>query len=87
MAFIISYSPTFQKQYKKLPTDIQFLAEERELVFKQNPFDPRLHTHKLHGQHVGFWSFSISYHYRIIFEFVAREEIHFHTIGTHEIYK
>lgn len=87
MTLIISYSPTFQKLYRKLPNNIQLLAEQRELIFTQNPFDPRLHTHKLRGEHAGFWSFSINYHYRIIFEFVTAQQIYFHTTGTHEIYK
>ena len=85
--FTIYYSPTFYKQYKRLPDLVKIFAHKKEYIFKQNPFDPRLHTHKLQGQLAGFWSFSINYHYRIIFEFVNASAVQFHSIGTHEIYE
>jgi addiction module RelE/StbE family toxin len=83
----IYYLPKFARQYKKLPRAIQETAEEKEVLFRDNPFDPRLKTHKLSGALSGFWSFSITHSYRIIFEFVDEQTVRFYQIGTHDIYE
>jgi len=82
----IIYSPTFQKQYRKLAREIKDIAEEREGIFRVNPFDSRLKTHKLHGRLSGLWAFSITGKIRIIFEFGKRQSVVFHTVGPHDIY-
>ena len=83
----IRYSPKFRRQYKKLPKEIKSRAEKREVIFRQNPFDPQLKTHKLHGSQEGFMAFSVDYSYRIIFEFGATDTVIFYEIGTHDIYE
>ena len=65
----ILYLPKFTKQYKKLPNKIKKLSEIKEIIFRNNPFDPKLKTHKLQGRLNGFCAFSINYQYRIIFDF------------------
>lgn len=82
----ILYLPKFARQYKKLPDNIKDLTDEKEKIFRQDPFNPKLKTHKLHGELNGYWSFSISYNYRIIFDFVSKEIIRFYSIGNHNIY-
>ena len=82
----IIYSPTFEKNYKKLPKEIKIIAEKKEKTFRENPFDKSLETHKLHGRLKNFWSFSINRKHRIIFEFTDEETVHFHTVGLHDIY-
>lgn len=84
----IIYSSKFAREYKKLSEDIKSLAEEQEVIFRQNPFDPRLKTHKLKGKFDGFLSFSIGYKYRIIFEFTKdKQTVYFHIVGDHDIYQ
>ncbi len=83
----IIYSPKFAKEYKKLPDKIKNIAEEKEKYFRANPFDARLHTHKLAGKLKGFWAVSIDQKYRIIFEFADKDLIYFHSVGDHDIYK
>ncbi len=83
----IFYSPTFAKHYRKLPANIKAMTEGKEEIFRQNPFDPQLKTHRLAGKLKGYWAFSIGYHYRIIFSFLSSGEVRFHTVGTHEIYQ
>ena len=84
----IIYSPKFFRQYKKLPKEIKILAEEKEKVFRKNPFDSVLDTHKLHGRLRDFWSFSIDVRYRIIFEFGDNNDIvYFYFVGDHSVYK
>ena len=82
----IYYSRKFAREYKKLPKNVKRLAEEREPVFRCNPFDPSLRTHHLDGKLKEYLSFSLDYRYRIIFEFDTKDSVWFHSIGTHDIY-
>ena len=82
----IYYSSKFKREYKKLPMHIKKLAEERERVFRGDPFDRALETHKLHGRFKEYWAFSIDEIYRIIFEFVKKDIVWFHSVGDHSIY-
>ena len=83
----IYYSSKFEREYRKLPIKIKKVAEKKERIFRKDPFDERLRTHKLTGRLKEFWSFSIDDKHRIIFEFVDRNTIWFHSAGTHEIYR
>jgi len=83
----IYYSSKFEREYKKLPKYIKELAEEKEKIFRNNPFDPRLNTHKLSGRLKEFWAFSIDSKYRTIFEFIEKDIVWFHLIGDHSIYQ
>lgn len=83
----INYSPIFLKGLKKLPKNQLKSLARQEKIFFQNPFDPRLKTHKLKGQLKDFYSFSVSYHWRIVFHFEKDNIAALDTIGTHEIYK
>lgn len=83
----ISYSSKFEREYHKLPLSVKKIAEKKEKIFRINPFDSRLKTHKLKGRLKDFWSFSIDDKYRIIFEFIGKHEVWFHSTGTHAIYK
>jgi len=82
----IFYSSKFAKEYKKLPVSIKRLAEKREKFFRKDPFTPCLKTHKLKGSLKDFWAFSINQKYRIIFEFIGKDEVWFHSAGEHSIY-
>lgn len=84
--FTILYSSRFAKRYKKLPSKIQDILEVKEAVFRENPFDSRLKTHKLRGIFSNYWSFSVDYSYRVIFAFVDKEMVKFLTVGDHDIY-
>lgn len=83
----IYYSSKFEREYKKLPKKIKELAEEKEVAFRKNPFDPKLNTHKLGGRLKGYWAFSIENKYRIIFEFAEKDLVWFHSVGDHSIYQ
>lgn len=83
----IYYSSKFEREYKKLPIKVKDLAEKKEKVFRLDPFDSSLKTHKLTGKLKDFWSFSIDESNRIIFEFAEKNIVWFHAVGSHEIYK
>lgn len=85
--YIITFTPTFAKNYRKLPLLIRQKAEKKEFIFRQDPFSPNLKTHKLSGKLEEYWSFSINYQYRIVFRFTAKGEILFVDVGTHSVYK
>ena len=82
----IYYSFQFKKSIKKY-SSYQKQIEKRIALFIQNPHDNRLKTHKLTGKLHGYWSFSINFNLRIIFDFIDQKKAGFIDIGTHQIYK
>ena len=84
---LIRVSSRFRKSYKKLPENIKNKAQEKEKIFRINPFDARLDAHKLHGKYKEYWAFTITSQYRVMFTFAESEIVDFIDIGTHEIYR
>lgn len=82
----VHYTSRFAREAKKIPQHLRPLIEERVDLFQKNPNDPRLKTHKLTGKLKEYWSFSVDYHWRIIFEFIGADRALFHSIGDHSIY-
>ncbi len=83
----IRYSRKFLKSLGKLPQRIIEQAQEKEKIFKDNPFYYSLRTHKLSGKDKDCQTFWIDYSCRIKFIFLSNDEVLFLDIGTHEIYK
>ena len=79
----IFYSPEFLRKYKGLPQEAKAKMEKKEEIFRKNPFDPRLKTHKLHGRMSDFWAFSMDLKYRIVFKFENKDMVKFYSIGGH----
>ena len=82
----ILYSRKFAKEYKKLSNHVKDLAEEKEKIFRKDPFDSKLRTHKLSGKLKNFWAFSIDRKNRIIFDFDDEKNVRFYSVGGHDIY-
>ncbi|OGK21464.1 hypothetical protein A3C23_05015 [Candidatus Roizmanbacteria bacterium RIFCSPHIGHO2_02_FULL_37_13b] len=82
----IYYSSEFKKSVKKY-SDLKKIIIQRINIFKNNPFDSRLKTHKLTGKLKDCWSFSINFQLRILFEFISDTKVGFIDIGSHDIYK
>ncbi len=84
----IIYTSKFVREYKKIPHNVKIIAEEHETLFRKNPYNPKLKTHKLRGKLASFLSFSIGYKYRIICEFDKKNNVtYFHSVGNHDIYQ
>ena len=83
----IKISSRFEKDYRKLPKHTKGKAKRKEKIFRENPFDPRLGTHKLSGKDKECWAFWITYSYRIKFIFLNETEVLFLDVGLHDIYK
>jgi len=84
---LIRHTSKFRKAYKKMPKAVKVKAEEKEKIFRNNPFDTRLDTHKLHGKYKEYFAFTVVGQYRIMLAFSGKEFVDFVNIGTHEIYK
>ena len=83
----VRVSSHFERRYKKLPKLVKKKAKKQELIFKHNPFDPRINTHKLHGGRKNEWAYSVDNSYRIVFIFLEDGAILYIDIGTHsELY-
>jgi mRNA-degrading endonuclease RelE of RelBE toxin-antitoxin system len=83
----IRITSQFERQYRKLPKRIKQIAKDKESIFRKDPFDPRLNTHKLHGKEKEAWAFSITRSYRIKFIFLKERTVLFLEVGTHNIYR
>ena len=83
----IVYSKQFVKDFNRLDFQTQKKSRDKEIIFRGNPFDHRLRTHKLSGRLESLWSFSVDYDCRIVFEFESTKIVIFHAIGGHSIYK
>ena len=81
----ITYTPHFKRAYQNLDISLQKKAEQREILFRKNPFDSLLKTHKLHGRLKDFYSFSIDRKTRIVFRFVGRAKAVFLDIRAYSI--
>lgn len=87
----IVYDLAFEKKFEKYK---RFLNDKKLdqlraklVIFKSDPFDSRIKTHKLKGNLNEYWSFSISFSDRILFRFIDKETVFFIDIGSHDIYK
>jgi mRNA-degrading endonuclease YafQ of YafQ-DinJ toxin-antitoxin module len=82
----IKISSRYKKSFRVLDPKIQEKAIEKINIFRENPFDSRLKTHKLHGKDRDCWAFWIDYKFRIKFIFLSDNEVLFLDIGPHNIY-
>ena len=79
----------YRRSFTRLDPQLQRLAKQRISLFRQEPFDLRLDTHRLHGKLTNQWSFSVDARYRILFEFLDKKksEVVFLDIGNHSLYQ
>ena len=83
----IHFKPSFVREFKKLPAEIQEEAFERIELFKAIENHKKLKVHKLKGRLSDFYSFSVTYSHRIVFSYESKTEVVFLAIGDHDIYK
>lgn len=77
----------FRRKFKKLDSRIQRVAIEKEKIFRNDPFNDQLKTHKLHGKYKHFWAFSVTTVYRIMFDFIEDNRVAYIDIDTHAMYR
>ena len=79
----------FKKQFKRLPKKLQEKVKSAILLFEQDPFNPRLRNHALHGRMAGKRAIVVTGDVRIIFqEFDDYTLVIFLDVGGHgQVYK
>ena len=83
----VRHTARFLKSAKRLEKQLSGKLKERDRLFRQNPFHPRLNTHKLHGRWKGYWAYSVDYRYRVIFIFEDVAVVTYYEVGPHPIYE
>jgi len=83
VAFSSSFKRAFKRRIKGNAASEARFWQSLE-IFRNNPFDQRLRTHKLSGRLKDLWSFSIEHDLRIVFSFLEGERALFVDIGTHD---
>ncbi len=84
---LVRFKPSFIREFKKLPTELQEEAFERIELFKDPNNHQSLKVHKLKGRLKDFYSFSVTYSHRIVFTYEDKNTVTFLSIGDHSIYK
>jgi mRNA-degrading endonuclease YafQ of YafQ-DinJ toxin-antitoxin module len=83
---VISYKPSFVRDFKRLPIDLQEEALERIDLFRDPENHKKLKVHKLKGKLKNFYSFSVTYSHRIVFRYESKPAVVFLAIGDHSVY-
>jgi addiction module RelE/StbE family toxin len=84
IAFSDNFKKVFAKKIKKRP-QLDALFWETVDLFINDPFHPKLKTHKLTGKLKDLWSYSVEYNIRVIFFFEDNNtKAVFIDFGTHD---
>jgi hypothetical protein len=83
-------APQFWRSYRKLTESQMESARQAWKIFKMDPYDPRLRTHRIHSLSARFGrtihSVSIEGDLRVVF-YQAGADIVSVDIGSHDIYR
>jgi mRNA-degrading endonuclease YafQ of YafQ-DinJ toxin-antitoxin module len=84
----VSFSDSFKKAFSKRIKNPGVVKEFwfRLELFINEPFNPKLKTHKLSGKLKGLWSFYVDYDFRVVFYFTKGKpkKAVFVDIGSHD---
>lgn len=83
----VSFTRAFFKRLNKYEEEFREVVLERIDEFRNPENRTRLKVHKLHGKFSKFYSFSVNFKTRIVFEYISKNEVVLLTIGDHDIYK
>lgn len=83
----VHYKPSFVKQFANLEPDLQEEVLLKINLLKNRDNHKMLKVHKIKGQLGNFYSFSVNYRVRVVFEFKSKKEVVLLVVGSHNIYK
>ena len=83
----IAFKPSFLRDFKRLPAEVQAEAKERIGLFKDSKNHQQLRVHKLKGKLKDHYSFSVTYSHRIVFTYETKQKAVFLAIGNHDVYR
>lgn len=90
MSYQFKASEEYWKNFYALPNVTKNVVRKKWRVFKENPFDSALNTHKIHKLSARYrktiYSCTIESDLRVVF-FIDEDIVFTVDIGTHEIYK
>ena len=90
MSYRFRAAKSFWRSWSRLSPEQQQMARQVFPIFKRNPFDPRLRTHRIHrlSAHYGrtIYAVDIAGDLRAAF-YLEGETVWPVAIGTHDIYK
>jgi addiction module RelE/StbE family toxin len=72
------------KKLMKNNPNFEIIFKKRIELLELDPFHPTLKTHKLQGKLKKYYSCSIDYYFRLIFDFLDNENIQLLDIGSHD---
>jgi mRNA-degrading endonuclease YafQ of YafQ-DinJ toxin-antitoxin module len=90
MTYHYKPTPRFWKSFYALPASQKQSTRRAWAIFKQNPFDPRLRTHKIHrlsaeyGQTI--YAVEIEGDLRVVF-YIEGDIVVTVDIGSHDVYR
>jgi addiction module RelE/StbE family toxin len=87
MSIQIIYRPKFVRQYKKMDDRIKTDIREKIKLFQNTENQKSLRVHKLHGELADFYSFSVTYNFRIVFEYDDKNTAVLLSVGDHNVYQ
>ena len=80
-------SSRFKRSFKKQPRYIKQDFVQKIEIFKNYPFYPILHTHKLGGSLADYYSFYLRDGFRVLFDFMENDNVLLINIGNHDDYQ
>ena len=83
----VYFKPTFVRQFKILEEGLQDEALEKIELFKKPKHHKYLKVHKLKGQLKQYYSFSVNYKTRIVFQYLSNNKAVLLAVGDHAVYK
>lgn len=86
MSYEIVYDPYFVRNYKKIDPNLKEEIKEKIEKLKDKNNHDSLKVHKLKGRLSKFYSFSVNYSHKIVFEFLEKDKIILLKLGDHDIY-
>lgn len=82
----VFFTHRFLKMANALPVDLQKEVQEKVNLFREPENHQALKVHKLKGSLKDFFSFSVNYKTRVVFE-QGKEGVTLHAVGDHDVYK
>lgn len=79
----LQYSNHFLRMSKKLSEEYVLQFEEKVEIFRRDPKSISLRVHALTGKMKGYFSFSVNYSIRAIFQKTSKDTVLFTSIGPH----
>ena len=90
MKYRFKATQAFWRSFGKLPAQQQLKAHKAFLIFRQNPFDPRLRSHKIHKLSARYgrivYAAEIEANLRVAF-YIEDDVAVTVDIGSHDIYR